>query len=235
RQRLRYSRRSGTRSLGKRARDAGRDSGGLRLRSGALLLDVPPADQLDGRRRIPEVPPRRDPAPQSDRRHALYRRRGETHVRGRPRPLRRDLAAGDEPGRRTVRDREGHRSPATRGPPGGTHPAAPAAGMTMIDKILARHAGVDRVAPGEIVVCDVDMAVRVDLEFSIAGMELEPKRIADPERVAVILDHAVPAPTIGDAAGQARARAFAKRFGIARFYDVGNHGICHQVILESGL
>ncbi len=115
------------------------------------------------------------------------------------------------------------------------HPATPAVGMTMIDKILARHAGLDRVAPGDIVVCDVDMAIRIDLEFSIAGMDLEPKRIADPERIAVILDHAVPAPTIGDAAGQARARAFAKKFGIARFYDVGNHGICHQVILESGL
>src|SRR5262249_31325096 len=168
RQRLRYSRRSGTRSLGKRARDAGRDSGGLRLRSGALLLDVPPADQLDGRRRIPEVPPRRDPAPQSDRRHALYRRRGDTHVRGGPRPLRRDGAGGDDRGRRAARDREAHRSPATPERPGVSPPATPAAGMTMIDKILARHAGVDRVSPGEIVVCDVDMAVRVDLEFSIA-------------------------------------------------------------------
>jgi homoaconitase/3-isopropylmalate dehydratase large subunit len=74
------------------------------------------------------------------------------------------------------------------------HPATPAAGMTMIDKILARHAGLDRVAPGEIVVCDGDLAVRVDLEFSIAGMDLDPKRIADPERIAVVLDHAVPAP-----------------------------------------
>jgi 3-isopropylmalate/(R)-2-methylmalate dehydratase large subunit len=115
------------------------------------------------------------------------------------------------------------------------HQGDTAAGMTMIDKILARHAGVDRVAPGEIVVCNVDMAVRIDLEFSIAGMGLDPKRIADPERIAVVLDHAVPAPTIGDAAGQARARAFAKKFGISRFYDVGNHGICHQVIFENGL
>ena len=107
--------------------------------------------------------------------------------------------------------------------------------MTMIDKILARHGGVDRVRPGDIVVCDVDMAVRLDLEFSSPGMDLEPKRVADPERVAVILDHAVPAPTIEDAAGQSRARAFVEKFGIRRFYDVGNHGICHQVILENGL
>jgi hypothetical protein len=96
--------------------------------------------------------------------------------------------------------------------------------MMMIDKILARHAALDRVEPGDIVVCDVDMAIRLDLEFSIAGMDLEPQRIADPERIAVILDLAVPAPTIGAAAGQARARAFAKKFGIAHFYDVGNHG-----------
>jgi 3-isopropylmalate/(R)-2-methylmalate dehydratase large subunit len=107
-------------------------------------------------------------------------------------------------------------------------------GMPIVDKILARHAGHDRVRPGDIVVCDVDMAIRLDIEFA-AGMDVDAKRIADPERVAIILDHAVPAPTIADAAGHGAARAFAKKFGIRRFYDVGRHGICHQVILEDAL
>jgi 3-isopropylmalate/(R)-2-methylmalate dehydratase large subunit len=49
------------------------------------------------------------------------------------------------------------------------------------------------------------------------------------------MDHAVPAPTLKDAAGGPRARKFAADFGIERFYDVGRHGICHQVIAENGL
>ncbi|MGO9453239.1 MAG: aconitase/3-isopropylmalate dehydratase large subunit family protein [Candidatus Binataceae bacterium] len=106
-------------------------------------------------------------------------------------------------------------------------------GMTMAEKILSRHSGNGPVRPGDIVVCDVDKIVQIDLMFS-ASADM-PKRIANPGSVAIILDHAVPAPTIGDADGQAIARQFARRFGIEKFYDVGRHGICHQVILENGL
>jgi 3-isopropylmalate/(R)-2-methylmalate dehydratase large subunit len=105
--------------------------------------------------------------------------------------------------------------------------------MTMIDKILARAAGVDQVAVGDVVVCDVDMTVLIDLQF--AGMWAPPTRIADPERLAVIMDHAVPAPSVADADGGVKARAFVKDYNIGRFFDVGRHGICHQVIAENGL
>jgi 3-isopropylmalate/(R)-2-methylmalate dehydratase large subunit len=105
--------------------------------------------------------------------------------------------------------------------------------MTMAEKILARHSGRTAVRAGEIVVCEVDKIIQIDLVFA-ASAEL-PKRIADPDKVAIILDHAVPPPTVGDAEGQAIARRFADRFGIRRFFDVGRHGICHQVILENGL
>jgi len=77
------------------------------------------------------------------------------------------------------------------------------------------------------------MTVLIDLQF--ATMWQDPTRIADPDRLAVIMDHAVPAPSVNDADGGVRARAFAKRFGIERFFDVGRHGICHQVIAENGL
>jgi 3-isopropylmalate/(R)-2-methylmalate dehydratase large subunit len=107
-------------------------------------------------------------------------------------------------------------------------------GMTMLQKILARHAGQAEVSVGEIVVCEVDTAVMLDLLFSNGRLPADPKRIAHPERVVVILDHAIPAPTIHDAAGQKLAREFVKKFGIERFHDVGAHGICHQVILENG-
>ncbi len=105
--------------------------------------------------------------------------------------------------------------------------------MTMIEKILARSAGRDRVSIGDVVVCEVDMTVLIDLQF--AAMWASPTRIADPARLAVIMDHAVPAPSVADADGGVRARAFAREFGIERFFDVGRHGICHQVIAENGL
>jgi 3-isopropylmalate/(R)-2-methylmalate dehydratase large subunit len=105
--------------------------------------------------------------------------------------------------------------------------------MTIIEKILARGAGLDEAHTGDLVVCDVDMTVLIDLQF--ATLWSEPTRIADPERLAVIMDHAVPAPTVNDADGGVRAREFIKRFGITRFFDVGRHGICHQVIAENGL
>ena len=106
-------------------------------------------------------------------------------------------------------------------------------GMTIIEKIFARKAGLDSVSPGDTVVVDVDMTVLIDLQF--ATMWLPPNRIHDPDKLAVIMDHAVPAPTIKDATGGGHARRFVADFGIERFYDVGRHGICHQVIAENGL
>jgi 3-isopropylmalate/(R)-2-methylmalate dehydratase large subunit len=106
-------------------------------------------------------------------------------------------------------------------------------GMTIIEKILARKAGLPTVAAGDTVVVDVDMTVLIDLQF--ATMWLQPNRIHDPDKLAIVMDHAVPAPTIKDAAGGSLARKFAADFGIERFYDVGRHGICHQVIAENGL
>jgi 3-isopropylmalate/(R)-2-methylmalate dehydratase large subunit len=105
--------------------------------------------------------------------------------------------------------------------------------MTIIEKILARKAGLPTVGVGDTVVVDVDMTVLIDLQF--ATMWLQPNRIHDPDKLAIVMDHAVPAPTIKDAAGGPLARKFAADFGIERFYDVGRHGICHQVIAENGL
>jgi 3-isopropylmalate/(R)-2-methylmalate dehydratase large subunit len=106
-------------------------------------------------------------------------------------------------------------------------------GMTIIEKILARAAGRDDVEVGEFVVCDVDMTVLIDLQF--ATLWASPTRVADPDRLAVIMDHAVPAPSVSDADGGVRARAFVQQHGVERFFDVGRHGICHQVIAENGL
>jgi 3-isopropylmalate/(R)-2-methylmalate dehydratase large subunit len=105
--------------------------------------------------------------------------------------------------------------------------------MTIVEKILARKSGRDSVSPGDTVVVDVDMTVLIDLQF--ATMWIPPLRINDPDKLAIVMDHAVPAPTLKDASGGSHARTFAADFGIDRFYDVGRHGICHQVIAENGL
>ncbi|MGF6883692.1 3-isopropylmalate/(R)-2-methylmalate dehydratase large subunit [Nocardia sp. GAS34] len=106
-------------------------------------------------------------------------------------------------------------------------------GMTMIENLLARKAGVERVKPGDIVTVEVDMCVMIDLQF--ATLWIPPSRIHDPDKVAVIMDHAVPAPSLKDAEGGPKARKFVSDFGIEKFFDVGRHGICHQVIAENGL
>ena len=106
-------------------------------------------------------------------------------------------------------------------------------GMTMIENLLARKAGLAQVRAGDTVTVEVDMCVMIDLQF--ATLWLQPSRIHDPARVAVIMDHAVPAPTLKDAEGGPKARKFVADFGIEHFYDVGRHGICHQVISENGL
>ncbi|MCC7485668.1 MAG: 3-isopropylmalate dehydratase large subunit [Burkholderiales bacterium] len=105
----------------------------------------------------------------------------------------------------------------------------------MVEKILARHAGIHDAKPGDIVVCEVDMAVQIDLSILVDDRLALPRRIADPDRVALIMDHRVPASKIDDAAAHRKARQFAATHGIRRFFDVGRSGICHQVIQESGL
>jgi 3-isopropylmalate/(R)-2-methylmalate dehydratase large subunit len=108
--------------------------------------------------------------------------------------------------------------------------------LTMTEKILARAAGRETTSPGEILVCTVDRAVVLDMQFSSTAVPWrQPLKMAHPDRLAVILDHGAPAPSTRDADGHHMAREFCSRFGIEDFFDIGNHGICHQVIAERGL
>jgi 3-isopropylmalate/(R)-2-methylmalate dehydratase large subunit len=106
---------------------------------------------------------------------------------------------------------------------------------TTIQKMLARSSGGGNVAPGSMVVCEVDRVVLIDMQFRSFNSWGWPTRITAADRVAVILDHAVPPPTIEDANAHQQARKFVKEFQIPNFFDVGDHGICHQVIAEQGL
>lgn len=107
-------------------------------------------------------------------------------------------------------------------------------GETIVEKILGRTSG-RKVVPGDIAVCRPDMVVQLDMPYSIDGFWYKPKQVFDPDRVALVFDHAVPAPTIKDASGMAEGRRFAKEFGLKHVYDVGRHGISHVISAEYGL
>jgi 3-isopropylmalate/(R)-2-methylmalate dehydratase large subunit len=108
-------------------------------------------------------------------------------------------------------------------------------GATTIEKILARTSGRSAVRPGEVAVCRPDIVIHIDLPMAIEGAWYRPRKVFDPERVAVIFDHAVPSPSIKDASAMAEGRRFARQFGLKHVFDVGQHGISHVVTAERGL
>jgi len=105
--------------------------------------------------------------------------------------------------------------------------------MTMTEKVLASHARVPEVKPGDIVTCALDWIVHIDVVFTADWFAI-PNRIARPERHVAIMDHMVPAQTIRDAEAHVEFREFIRRFGIPHVFDIGNHGISHQVLAEQG-
>ena len=107
-------------------------------------------------------------------------------------------------------------------------------GMTIAEKILAKKSGRDSVAAGDLVTVKVDTVVLFDNNF-MPSIWQDMLKMEHPERVVVILDHRVPAPTIQSAGAHRTARKFVEKFKIARFHDVGGtQGICHQVVADEG-
>jgi 3-isopropylmalate/(R)-2-methylmalate dehydratase large subunit len=106
------------------------------------------------------------------------------------------------------------------------------AGMTIVEKIFARNSGQERVDPGDIVIVDVDIAVMLDMSF-LATERRNILKVHDPEKIAVVFDHMVPAADNRSAKAHAHGRDFVRRFGIRRFHDVGpSQGISHAVVAD---
>lgn len=109
-------------------------------------------------------------------------------------------------------------------------------GLTFAQKALARAAGLASVEIGQIVDARPDVILSHDNTAAIAklfaGLGLQ--RVACPDRLAIVLDHAVPPPTAEHAANHAEIRRFVAEQGITHFFDAGR-GICHQVISEEAL
>lgn len=109
-------------------------------------------------------------------------------------------------------------------------------GQTFAEKALANKAGLGMAAPGQIVIVKPDVALSHDNAAAILGIfqDMGAEKVVDPQMLAIILDHAAPAPTTKHAENHLLIREFVRAQGIPHFYDVGR-GICHQVLVEEGL
>ena len=109
-------------------------------------------------------------------------------------------------------------------------------GYTFAEKALARAAGTHTARAGDILDVTPDLVFSHDNSAAIRRTfaEMGATQIARPERVAITLDHAVPAPTTEHAQNHAEIRVWVREQGIANFFEVGR-GICHQVLSEEAL
>jgi len=109
-------------------------------------------------------------------------------------------------------------------------------GMTLAEKILARASGRETVAPDDVVVARVDLAMsheNADLVRK-SFLQVGVQKVWDPSKIVIIFDHRVPAESEKTATTHKAVREFTAAQGIRQFYDVGRGGICHQVLPENG-
>ena len=107
----------------------------------------------------------------------------------------------------------------------------------MSEKILARHAGLDHVEPGQLVVCPLDLVMANDVTGppSIKEFEKTGKSVFDPEKIALIPDHFQPAKDIKSADLAKTMRDFARKHKIKHYYEAGRVGIEHVILPEFGI
>ncbi|WP_251212076.1 3-isopropylmalate dehydratase large subunit [Adlercreutzia murintestinalis] len=109
--------------------------------------------------------------------------------------------------------------------------------MTMAEKILAAHAGLDEVEPGQLIECDLDLVLANDVTAPIAirtATEIA-DAVFDPQRVILVPDHYVPNKDIKSAEQAKIVRDFAHAQGITHFYEVGCMGVEHALLPEQGV
>ncbi len=111
-------------------------------------------------------------------------------------------------------------------------------GMTMTQKILAAHAGLESVEAGQPIEADIDLALANDITGPVSIRELEKAgmdQVFDREKVALVLDHFAPNKDIKSAEQCKVCREFAKKHNIVHFFDVGSMGIEHALLPEQGI
>lgn len=110
--------------------------------------------------------------------------------------------------------------------------------MTMAEKILAAHAGLDEVSPGQLIECDLDLVLANDVTAPIAIKEFEKigvDGVFDRERVLLVPDHYTPNKDIKSAELAKTVREFARAQDITHYYEVGCVGVEHALLPEQGV
>ncbi len=111
-------------------------------------------------------------------------------------------------------------------------------GMTMTQKILAKHAGLSEVKAGQLIEARLDLVLGNDITTPVAITEFKKSgltQVFDREKIAIVLDHSTPCKDIKSAQLCVQARDFARKYSITHFYDVGQAGIEHALLPEKGL
>ena len=111
-------------------------------------------------------------------------------------------------------------------------------GMTITEKILAAHAGMDSVSPGDIIQVQVDLALANDITAPLAirvFSEIGAERVFDSEKIALVADHFVPNKDIPSAQQAKIMKVFAQEQGIKNYFELGEGGIEHVILPEKGL
>ncbi|MCI8809930.1 MAG: 3-isopropylmalate dehydratase large subunit [Oscillibacter sp.] len=111
-------------------------------------------------------------------------------------------------------------------------------GMTMTQKILAKHAGLESVRAGQLIQVKLDLVLGNDITTPVAINEFEAagfNSVFDKSKIALVMDHFVPNKDIKAATQCKQCRTFARRFDIDNYFDVGDMGIEHALLPEKGL
>lgn len=111
-------------------------------------------------------------------------------------------------------------------------------GMTMTQKILAAHAGLESVTAGQLINAKLDMVLGNDVTSPVAINEMNKfgkDTVFDKTRISLVMDHFTPNKDIQSAQNCKQVREFAQKHGILHYYDVGKMGIEHALLPEQGI
>lgn len=110
--------------------------------------------------------------------------------------------------------------------------------MTMTQKILAAHAGLEEVHAGQLIRTRLDLVLGNDITSPVAINEFEKagfEQVFDKSKIAMVMDHFTPNKDIKAATQCKQCRTFARRFDLENYFDVGDVGIEHALLPEQGL
>ena len=109
--------------------------------------------------------------------------------------------------------------------------------MTMTQKILAAHAGLDKVEAGQLIIADLDLVLGNDVTSPVAIAEyakLGMDKVFDGKKVTMVMDHFAPNKDIKAAEQCKMCRDFCGKMDIENFFDVGDMGVEHAILPEKG-